>query len=387
MTSMGGQELGLSARIAAMFRSILHPLIVLVTINVLALSQSSDVAFRRAQHLRHGINASEWFAQSTDYTSARLKTYTTLEDIDLMKQMGFDHVRISIDPAVFSCLGRTNCESVQVLDTVVDRALKQDLAVVIDLHPSSEWKRQLVEDNTAVLRAAELWTRIAAHYGDRDPDKTFFEVLNEPEFKDPYRWTGVQQELVRAVRARAPQHTIIVAGANWSAVPELLLTGLVPGSNLIYNFHYYEPHIFTHQGATWGEFYWQELRRLPYPATESAVQPLLPAVQSDYGRWRVMQYGFESWSGERLNTEIAFAADWAKRHHVPLICNEFGVYRPYSEPKHRAAWIRDARTAFERNGIGWTMWDYRGGFGVVTKDGDRTMPDPSIVEALGLKHP
>jgi hypothetical protein len=100
-----------------------------------------------------------------------------------------------------------------------------------------------------------------------------------------------------------------------------------------------------------------------------------------------MQYGFEGWSRERLNTEIAVAADWAKRHNVPLICNEFGVYRSYSEPQHRAAWIRDVRTAFERNGIGWTMWDYRGGFGVVSKDGDKTTPDLEILNALGLTQP
>jgi endoglucanase len=369
-----------------MFHNVLRPLLLLIVFSASVLAQSPDsVAFRRAQHLRHGINASEWFAQSTDYSAARLKTYTTLEDIDLMKRMGFDHVRISIDPAVFECLGAKKCESVQVLDAVVDRALEKDLAVVIDLHPSGEWKRQLVEDNNAVLLSGELWTRIAAHYADRDPEKTFFEVLNEPEFKDPYRWTGVQQELLHAVRSRAPKHTIIVAGANWSAIPELLLTGIVPDDNLIYNFHYYEPHIFTHQGATWGDFYWRELRKLPYPATEAKVQPVLPSVQSDYGRWRVMQYGYEHWGHERLNTEIAFAADWAKRHHVPLICNEFGVYRAYSEPKDRAAWIRDARTAFEQNGIGWTIWDYRGGFGVVTKSDGNTTPDPFIVDALGLK--
>src|SRR4029079_11554296 len=99
----------------------LRTLLLLTVISLSALAQSSgSVAFRRAQHLRHGINASEWFAQSTDYSAARLKTYTTLEDSDLMKRMGFDHVRISIDPAVFSCLGQPNCESVQMLDAAVD---------------------------------------------------------------------------------------------------------------------------------------------------------------------------------------------------------------------------------------------------------------------------
>jgi hypothetical protein len=70
---------------------------------------------------------------------------------------------------------------------------------------------------------------------------------------------------------------------------------------------------------------------------------------------------------------------------VPLISNEFGVYRNFSDPIARATWIHDVRTAFEADGIGWAMWDYRGGFGVVTKqDGQPAQVDGAIVGALGL---
>ena len=58
------------------------------------------------EHLRHGINASEWLAQSRDYSPQRLRTFTTLDDIATMHSMGFDHVRLSIDPAIFSARAR-----------------------------------------------------------------------------------------------------------------------------------------------------------------------------------------------------------------------------------------------------------------------------------------
>ncbi len=49
-------------------------------------------------------------------------------------------------------------------------------------------------------------------------------------------------------------------------------------------------------------------------------------------------------------------------------------------------WIHDVRTALEADGIGWAMWDYRGGFGVVWKeDGKPAKVDDKVVEALGLK--
>jgi hypothetical protein len=75
-----------------------------------------------------------------------------------------------------------------------------------------------------------------------------------------------------------------------------------------------------------------------------------------------------------------------KTYNVPLICNEFGAYRRVTDPASRMNWIHDVRTALEADSIGWTMWDYRGGFGVVWKeDGQPTKVDDKVVEALGLK--
>jgi hypothetical protein len=79
------------------------------------------------------------------------------------------------------------------------------------------------------------------------------------------------------------------------------------------------------------------------------------------------------------------AAEWARRRAVPLVCNEFGVYRVYADPQDRAAWLHDVRTAFEHNGIGWTMWDYSGNFGVVTKKDGKAVADEGVLRALGMK--
>ena len=51
--------------------------------------QTSDLAFQRAEHLRRGINTSDWFAQSSDYSVQRLRTFTTPDDIRLI-QNAFD---------------------------------------------------------------------------------------------------------------------------------------------------------------------------------------------------------------------------------------------------------------------------------------------------------
>jgi len=61
------------------------------------------------------------------------------------------------------------------------------------------------------------------------------------------------------------------------------------------------------------------------------------------------------------------------------------VYRQYSDPQDRARWLSDVRTSLERHGMGWAMWDYSGGFGVVTKQNGQAVPDEVTLRALGLK--
>jgi endoglucanase len=53
-----------------------------------------------------------------------------------------------------------------------------------------------------------------------------------------------------------------------------------------------------------------------------------------------------------------------------------------AKPEHREAWIKDMRESLEGDGIGWAMWDYRGGFAVREEDGTL---DAGLLRALGLK--
>jgi len=101
----------------------------------------------------------------------------------------------------------------------------------------------------------------------------------------------------------------------------------------------------------------------------------------------VLRYGLDRWNAARIDAEIAVAAAWGKRWNVPLTCNEFGVYRATATPEDRAAWIHDVRTALEKYGIGWTMWDYAGGFSVVTRPSGVSTPDPVTLKALGMAAP
>ncbi len=356
-------------------------------------SPDAGVAQRRAAHLRHGINLSEWFAQVYDqkgYTKEHFETWNTAQDIALIKVMGFDHVRLSVNPQPM--FRRKQADQIPsdylgYLDAAVKMILDQGLAVIIDMHPDSDFKEKLAADNEFVEQFADFWRALARHYAALDAEKVFFEILNEPEFRDRYRWEGVQSKLAAAIREGAPAQTIIAAGANWSADNELLFIEPLRDPNIIYNFHFYDPHVFTHQGANWSTNYVHYLKDLPYPSNPENVQQAAALIPDAVNRLQVEHYGMDRWNAERINEEIGQIAAWGKRWNVPLTCNEFGVYRKTAAPKDRAAWISDVRTTLEKYGIGWTMWDYSGGFAVVIKQNGQTTVDELTVKALGRTMP
>jgi len=351
----------------------------------------SSVPAARLAHVRHGINLSAWFAQVYDpkgYTKEHFQNWTTAADIALIKSMGFDHVRLSVNPQPIMDAGQrgATAEYFGYLDTAMKMILDAGLAVELDMHPESDFKARLKDDDF-VEQFADFWRTVAQRYSSWDRDRVFFEILNEPEMSDRYRWYGVEAKLAAAIRQAAPAHTIIATGARWSDDDDVVFLEPLRDPNVIYVFHFYEPHVFTHQGATWGSYYWRWVKGLHYPSSPENAAQVASALPEAVDRLQVIRYGQDHWDASRIEAEINQAADWAKQRNVPLICDEFGVHRPYADPHDREAWLKDVRTALERHGIGWAMWDYSGNFGVVTKENGKAVPDETTVRALGLRMP
>ena len=357
-------------------------------------ADETGTAQRRLAHLRHGINLSKWFAGSTDpsaYTQQHFETAITAQDIALIRAMGFDYVRLSVDPRPMFHEKQSDQiagDYLTQLDAAVKMLLDQGLAVDIDIYADADFKQRLATDDEFVEEFAGFWRALAQHWAALDPDRVFFEILNEPGGKDSYRWYGVEAKLETAIREGAPRQTIIATGAHWSDDDDLVFLEPLRDPNVIYAFHFYEPHVFTHQGATWSTNYWHSLKGVPYPSNRDNIQTVMQQLTDPVHRLALERYGMDHWGAARIDGEISQVAAWASHWNVPVICNEFGVYRKNADPGDRAAWISDVRTSLEKHGIGWAMWDYDGGFDVVNRQQDgKAVPDAATVRALGLAVP
>lgn len=360
--------------------------IALIALFVTENGRAQGGAFERATLLRYGINLSGWFGGSGDLSAQHFESFTSAADLKLIHEMGFDAVRIGIDPSLIARHGRlepVNPQALAAIDRAVEEALSEHLAVMLCVFPTDDYKRNLTTER-GVDDFVDLWRILAAHFAGFDHEHVFYELMNEPEVTDPYRWMGIQARVDEAIRQIDGEHTIIATAANYSGLRDLLQLEPLRDANVIYNFHFYEPYQFTHQGASWGTDEWVYYKSIPYPATAETLAAQMKAIPGDLARYDLFLYGAEGWSREAIAARIAFAAAWARERKVPLICNEFGAYRDTADAASRTRWIGDVRAALEGNHIGWAMWDYRGNFGVVTRSDTEITPDVAILKALGL---
>jgi len=352
---------------------------------------SAEVPAERLALLTRGVNLSHWFSQIPTeggaYRHEWFARYNQSSDLQQIAAAGFKHVRFPVEFEMFLDDDQPDGlreEFSADFDRVLDDMLACGLAVIVDWHAREDTKERLREDDAFVARATRLWRAMARHLAARDPARVFFETLNEPAGgMSLERWVAIQSGFVDAIRTEAPAHTIIVSPHLWSSITELKQLPPLPDDNLVYNFHFYEPMVFTHQSATWPGMGLEPIAQLKYPADKESLAENLARVGDGRGRQFLLDYNADrAWLAARLQQ----AADWAAEHGVPLTCNEFGVYIPVTPAADRLAWLRDVREILESLDIGWCMWDYAGGFGVTAKSHDENARplDTEVLRALGL---
>ena len=322
------------------------------------------------------------------------------KDFSLLHDLGFTFVRLPIDLGSVMDASRPdllNPDKLAHIDRALDKILAHDLAVIVDLHSisiqasdASNYSGDLDKDPQLQETFIRFWQSFARHLSGRDPRMVYLELMNEPVFAGHTQdWLPLQKRLLDAARQGAPRLTLIATSANWSNLDTFVQMAPVADPNVIYNFHFYDPFPFTHQGADWTWDAVRPLRKVPYPSSPEAVKAVVDSIEDTTIKGYLQDYGSQRWDAAKIEQTLQQAADWAKRYHVRVICNEFGAYKLYSRPEDRLAWVHDVRTAFEKLGIGWAMWEYDSDFGLVERIGEYSqspiiLVDKPIARALGL---
>ena len=340
--------------------------------------------------LRRGLNLSHWF----EYEQSQS---VPAEELVAMRQVGFDHVRIPVDPVVFGWrpdAGAARLAFLPSLRQAIETALTAGLEVVLDLHTTAETKSRIEQEPALEQALVSLWHQLGRALADLPPSGLAFELFNEPQYYgwQARRWPALQTRLLAAVREQAPRHLVLLTGNEGGSFKGLQGLPRVSDAAVAYVFHYYEPFLFTHQGAHWLDTRYTTagLRsNIRYPlSAQEGVSPGLSQFHSRAAR-ELADYRSGQWGAARVRADFDQAGAYARRHGVRLLCNEFGVIRAGVDPASRYRWMTDVRGALEAQGLGWTLWDYSDIFGItdaapVPPRGSLRKIEPAALQALGL---
>jgi endoglucanase len=354
--------------------------VILISLFIVSVSWSAETPFKR------GINLTNWFQASSPQQIQFAKF--TRQDFINIKSLGCDVIRLPVN-LHFMTNGAPNYTInplfLYFFDQVVDWAEELELHLILDNHTFDV--TQNTDPNIGDV-LVPVWTQIADHYKDRTA-YLYYEILNEPHGISDAKWNEIQQKAIDAIRAVDQKRTIIIGPAGWNSYNNLKYMPQYSDTNLIYTFHYYDPFLFTHQGASWTEPSMAPLAGVPFPYDASRM----PACPSQFtGTWIRNSYDNYKTEGTIANVKklIDIAVRFKNERNIVLYCGEFGVYIPNSANADRVYWYNVVRSYLEEKSIAWTIWDYTGGFGLFEAgtnelfDYDLNIP---LVAALGLNVP
>ena len=262
----------------------------------------------------------------------------------LIREAGFNHVRINLHPFQFMGKGPDYVISpawLETLDWAVEQCQKTGLLAILDMHEFNA----MAEDPIGLKpKYLAVWRQLADRFQSASED-VLFEVLNEPNTKiTPEFWNGFLKEPLAIIRGYNPSRTLIIGPAFWNGIDYLHQLELPKDDrNIIVTVHYYHPMPFTHQGAPWSKEHCN-VSGLGWLGSEEEKQ--------------------------RLHGDFNGVQAWARKHNRPIYLGEFGAYDTAdmdSRARYTSAIAREA----ERLGWSWAYWQFDSDFVAYTMDRDR----------------
>ena len=332
-----------------------------------------------------GVNFSGWF----EVNNAERIPFNQYNEQDFanVKSLGADVIRLPVrlnDMTSGAPDYRLDPLFLKLLDMAVNWAEKYKLYLIIDNH-SFDPVKNTANDVDKVL--IPVWTQIARRYRDRS-EFILYEILNEPHGISDKRWGEIQGKAIEAIRSADTKHTIIVGGTDYNSYNKLSSIPAYSDTNLIYTFHFYDPFMFTHQGASWSPPM-EYLSDVPFPYDLKRMPKIHSKLRGTWVEGSMKNYSKDAAPSKLLGI-LDMAAAFSVERNVPVYCGEYGVFIPNSPPEDRVVWYELITDALDSRKISRTSWDYYGGFGIFNSGnkGDFLSDvNVDIVRAMGFTPP
>lgn len=241
-------------------------------------------------------------------------------------------------------------EAFLALDRTINLASVHGIKVLIDMHTApGVTNGELWEDYAFWEKFEALWTFIAERYKG-NPSVIGYDLLNEPnlvianfppakrrllgrgEWSFPDEWRGTPRDyfalmtrVSQAINRIDPKMSIVVEGVGlWGNPINFNWMEIIDACNVVYSFHFYVPHKFTHAGRGKNS----------------------PALRYDPQK-----------DQKRILAALKPVEEFSQKYGVPIFVGEFGL-NYHNEERGAKEWLEDVLGFFEQKGWSWTYWTY-----------------------------
>ena len=322
---------------------------------------------RKFEGFHRGINLGGWLSQIDERTEEHFKTFITEQDIADIAAMGLDHVRLPVDYDVIEDeKGNPLEEGLVYIDHCAEWCKNQGLHLVLDLHKAFGYTFDPLEkdadreiffhDPLLQERFINLWKRLAERYASCS-DFMAFELLNEIVSPNVYEeWNNIADRAIAAIHEIVPSAWVLVGGVRYNSASSVPLLHKPLDEHVVYNFHCYEPMLFTHQKAYWVANMPSDLE-MDYPGDLEEYRRVAREELKDTGG-AIASKELTKVDGSLFEVLFADALKKAEENNVPLYCGEYGVI-DRAPVDATLRWIKDIHRIFEKYGIGRALWTYK----------------------------
>ena len=205
------------------------------------------------------------------------REYITERDIAYIASLGLDHVRLGFDQIVVEETPYVYREEIiGILKNFTAWCRRCGMRPVLNMHKAVGnycdilEEAGLMKDEELQKRFIAVWLKLEEAFADEDD--VVFELLNEVVNGTAAEWNALAEKTLAALRKVNESRIVIIGGTQWNNPPGLYELKVYDDENVIYTFHNYAPHEFTHQQGVLQPSQLFYNRKMPYrPTTSNAT--------------------------------------------------------------------------------------------------------------------
>ena len=278
-------------------------------------------------------------------------------DFETMAEWGFNFIRLPLSYWVYGNRENwfeINENEMKDIDQAIELGRQYKIHINLNLHripgycvnrrdlePYDLFSDDAIERNMAMEGAVYHWKFFADRYKGISNDRLSFDLINEPPFmKSEDAYIVVIKDLIEAIRSVDETRLIFVDGIDIGQTPVMGLK--YPG--IVQSTRGYQPKAVTHYTANW----------VPKNEYETFAPPSWP-LKDDSGRL---------WNRELLKSVYIDSWKPLTDTGVQVHVGEWGCFN--RTPHDVAlAWMSDCLSLWKEAGWGYSMWEFRGAFGIL----------------------